>query len=385
MEQFKLEDSIDYYLHDRSSKGHTIYLAVLIFLLLVIVSLFIVKVNISVQGSGYIRPIAEKTEIQAFASEMVDSIFVHENQHVEKNNVLLKLNTLDIDAKLKYYQTQKKENEDYIHDLLILTQNKKVDVALLKSLIFKQGYFEYEQQMRELSNKKEIAEKAYIRYKQLYEKNFVAEKEYDDYRSAYNTASNSYRLETESQMSKWQSSLKEYRQALSEIESNIAQVLKEKNYYIIKSPVSGTVEQFSGIFQGSHLQSGQTIAVISPDSTMIAEVYVSPQNIGYISKQSPVRIQVDAFNYNEWGILSGKITEISSDYVLVDSTPMFKIRCVVDRTWLSLKNNVRGNLKKGMTIRARFLVTKRSLFQLLYQDIDDWINPVQYSSATKTL
>jgi membrane fusion protein, peptide pheromone/bacteriocin exporter len=50
----------------------------------------------------------------------------------------------------------------------------------------------------------------------------------------------------------------------------------------------------------------------------------------------------------------------------------------MNRTWLKLNNNIRGNLKKGMTIRARFLLTKRSLFQLLYKGIDDWINPTQY-------
>jgi HlyD family secretion protein len=41
------------------------------------------------------------------------------------------------------------------------------------------------------------------------------------------------------------------------------------------------------------------------------------------------------------------------------------------------RNGVKGNLKKGMTFQARFILTKRSLFQLLYDKADDWMNPAR--------
>ena len=33
------------------------------------------------------------------------------------------------------------------------------------------------------------------------------------------------------------------------------------------------------------------------------------------------------------------------------------------------------HIKKGMTLQARFYVTRRTLFQLLYDKADDWLNP----------
>lgn len=33
-----------------------------------------------------------------------------------------------------------------------------------------------------------------------------------------------------------------------------------------------------------------------------------------------------------------------------------------------------------MTVSAHFMVTRRSLFDLLYQKMDDWANPRQYES-----
>ena len=50
----------------------------------------------------------------------------------------------------------------------------------------------------------------------------------------------------------------------------------------------------------------------------------------------------------------------------------------MERDYLQLKSGRVGKLKKGMTVSAHFMVTRRSLFDLLYQKIDDWANPKQY-------
>jgi HlyD family secretion protein len=47
----------------------------------------------------------------------------------------------------------------------------------------------------------------------------------------------------------------------------------------------------------------------------------------------------------------------------------------LDNKQLHLKNGFAGELKKGMTVQARFVVIKRSLWQLLFDKIDDWVNP----------
>lgn len=50
----------------------------------------------------------------------------------------------------------------------------------------------------------------------------------------------------------------------------------------------------------------------------------------------------------------------------------------MEKDYLTLKNGIKGKLKKGMSVVAHFRITRRSLFDLLYQKIDDWINPAQY-------
>jgi HlyD family secretion protein len=54
---------------------------------------------------------------------------------------------------------------------------------------------------------------------------------------------------------------------------------------------------------------------------------------------------------------------------------MFKLLCSLDQNFLQLKNGFKGQLKKGIVVNARFEIIERSLFDLLYDKIDDWLNP----------
>ena len=50
---------------------------------------------------------------------------------------------------------------------------------------------------------------------------------------------------------------------------------------------------------------------------------------------------------------------------------------MLDSQQLHLKNGFKGNLKKGMTLQARFVVARRSLWELLFDKVDDWVNPIR--------
>ncbi len=80
-------------------------------------------------------------------------------------------------------------------------------------------------------------------------------------------------------------------------------------------------------------------------------------------------------------MLTGKIIAIDNDFTVVNNTPVIKVRCSFDSTKLNLKNGFTGQLKKGLNFQARFIVTRRSLWQLLWDKVDDWLNP---SSPVKT-
>lgn len=54
----------------------------------------------------------------------------------------------------------------------------------------------------------------------------------------------------------------------------------------------------------------------------------------------------------------------------------FKVKCQLEQNYLVMKRTgAKGYIKKGMSAQVRFMITRRSLFDLLYQNIDEWINP----------
>lgn len=100
----------------------------------------------------------------------------------------------------------------------------------------------------------------------------------------------------------------------------------------------------------------------------------------------PINAQIESFNYAEWGTIPGRVKEISSDFQIDHRGRMvFKVKCEIKRHFLQLKNGRIGRLRKGMTANVHFMVTRRSLFDLLYQTMDDWANPKQYRDEVKVM
>ena len=153
------------------------------------------------------------------------------------------------------------------------------------------------------------------------------------------------------------------------------QYKNEQRNYIITAPISGTIQNIKGFEAGNFISSGAPIAEISPDTDLIAECYITPSDIGLLKKNNQVKFQINAFNYNQWGMATGKILRISKDITIVNNKPLFRVICSLDQKQLQLKNGFEGKLKKGMTLNARFFIIERSVYELLYDKIDDWFTP----------
>jgi len=376
-----MADSMDAYIAKYSTASLKIYWVVLIAVVASLVALPFVYVDVSVQESGTIRPVTEKTEIRANITELVDSVFVKEGQAVNRGDTLLIFRQSASDYQIGYQQKRINDFQEHISDLIILVKGEKPKT--FSSGMRQQEYAFYNQQKNECETNLAKAKKDLERTQQLFEKKVVSEEEYEKYQYEYEKVKNEMASLRDNQLSKWRNELNVYSNSLEEMQMSMKRELKSKDLYAVTSPVTGTLDQFRGIYKGSSVQAGNLLAIISPDSTLCAEVYVSPRNIGYIYLGMPVHIQVSSFNYNEWGTVSGEVTEISSDFLTGNSgnETCYKVKCNLEKNCLVRKNGATGKLKKGMSVSSHFMITKRSLFALIYQKIDDWANPTQYLIA----
>ncbi|MDJ1505218.1 HlyD family secretion protein [Xanthocytophaga agilis] len=374
-----ITNTTEAYLPTVSVKSQIIYLSVLTLILLSIIVLPFVKVDVSVKSAGTIRTAAEKNELKAIVSGIVAEVYVKENQSVKQGQVLFSLTSKIADSKLALSKSSLLEKKQFITDLKHLISTPRTQLLQrIKTLspVYTQQYNQFRLQTLEKQHILSKTRKELERHQLLYTQKVIAQVELEEKQFVYTQALNEYNTLIETQLSLWQGQLNAYQLEIDALEAQRQQLFAEKELYTIKSPIAGTVQQLSGKYVGSFIEEGEMLGIISPDSNLIAECYLPPEDIGLVKEGMKVNLQIDAFNYNDWGLISGKIIDIGNDFTLINNKPVFKVKCKLDKQTLSLKNGYMAYLKKGMTLHARFVVTQRSLFQLLYDTTDDWLNPL---------
>lgn len=380
-----IEFSAEQHFAENSTRSRVIYISVLLFIVGAFVALPFIMVDVSVQSSGLIRPNADINKITAPVSGNVLSLSMVNNTPVKEGQELFVVASPILDEQLIYHHKRKEELLKMKADLKLLIkefhETKRENIPSFQTALYRQSYLQAKQQLAELNNTLTKEKREFDRNRQLYEAKVIAQAEFENNQYEFKQAATALKLVVEQQNNKWQTDLLRYQKELEELKGKVQQLIKEKEKYVIKAPMSGSIQNLSGIYPGSYVSANQPIAEISPDTSLIVESYISPKDIGYLYPGIPARFQIDAFNYNQWGTVSGKITEISNDIQVVENQPVFKIKCALDKKFLRLENGYQGNLKKGMTVRGRFLITERSLFQLLHDQVNDWLNPTRNNNA----
>ena len=245
----------------------------------------------------------------------------------------------------------------------------------LKSEQYKRELLKHQQELYNLDVIIKNTQTDFDRKNQLYNKGVISKSEHEKSQLDLDKIKNDRVNIIKQTELLWQKELTQLSQSNKSIKSNQKQLKEEENNYIITSPIDGELINMQGFHEGSVVAPGNAIVEISPDKDIIVETYVNPSEIGFLKEEGDALYQIDAFNSNQWGFATGKIIEISKDVIIVNNTPFYKIKSSLDNKNLYLKNGAEGKLKKGMTLTSRFFMTKRTAFQLLFDEVEDWFNP----------
>lgn len=374
----QMEYLTESYLPKVSVKSQIIYTTIILAMTILAFSLPFILIDVSIQANGIIRPISEKAEISSFVSGTIDEIYVRENDVVIKNQLLLRVSNKELlnevalvdfkltglNAKMKDLKMLKSINtENIFRNINLNTSYYAQQLNMLRSLA-QENIFAQNKVKEELKSDERLYKDNIISKRELNEKQY----ELDRLKAEYSSLFQKYR-------SQWQAELTENMDNYKQYSLDNDRKEMQLEFYEIKSPIDGTVQQIKAKYKGSIVQAGEEFLTITPNDDLIAECYLSPKDIGLLKEKMQVNFQIDAFNYNEWGFLPGEVFDISKDYIILNEIPVFKVKCKLYKTTLSLKTGFTAEIKKGMTLRGRFIVARRSLFQLLYDNIDDWLNP----------
>lgn len=377
--QFTVENHFTEY-----SRGtQVIYLSLIFSFLLILISLPFVKIKVSVQSSGILRPAIKTASLKSTANGKVLQQLVTENQNVKKGQLLFVIGAPAQEERKIFLHTRIEEVTSFTHDLKVLIANPTQKENFLKTSFYAQSLQNFNQKLIESRTKYLKSKTDYERNSKLYEEKVIAAVDYENFKFEFDKAKNDLETIAENQQSTWQNELRVFEKELNDLKSQMTQLEKEQESYSIIAPVSGTIQNMSGTHLGSNVFVNQELAQLSPDTTLLAEIYVSPSDIGMIQENMQVKIKIDAYDYNQWGFVTGFVKEISEDIYVRQDKHFFEVKCVLDNSKLSLRNGYQGKLKKGMSLNANFIVTERTLWQLLYDKADNWLNPSHINKVLK--
>ena len=356
------------------TKSISIYLVIIIAALVFIALLPIIKIDISSQSRGMIRSTTDNVPLTSLVNGKVTFIKLKNNLVVRQGDTLIQITQENLDTEKTTNQNLSSDLQDQIHDLSLVVIGKGNS---LKTPVVQQEWYSYTSQLDELHSKIGQAKIGYDRNKQLYDKGIIAKAEFEKFSFDYTFARQALARLEKSQRSQWQNKKRGLEEQLKNLNGTLQKIKVEaQNYYII-APLSGTIENFTGIRTGSFLNTSQPIATISATDKLIVESTVSPNDIGLIRKNQKVKFQIDAFNYNQWGLLEGKVIDIDRNITIQGEQAFFKVRCALNSTQMHLQSGYKTNVSKGMTLTTRYIITRRSLYDLLFDKVDDWLNPKQ--------
>ena len=327
---------------------------------------FIGEIDEVAVADGRIVPMGYTKTLQAEDKGIVHRILVHNGQHVNEGDILVELDRTVSESDLNAVKKRIAFHEMAMERLTAEQENRlpkfskdcdekdrKQQERLYKNHVTekkaKLAVYDADivQRQQELNAAHTALEKTSVLLniareraagaKKLWEENGISRFNYMDYQGRMIELEQSVettkariiaaKSEIESANFKKQEFLAEWeRQLQEELLDNRKEydVLKEterkaelKNKLIqVKAPVSGIVHQMEIHTIGAVVKEAQPLLAVVPDGTkMQVEAWVNNEDIGFIKVGQDVEIKVGTFNFQKFGVVKGKVQEISPDAV----------------------------------------------------------------------
>lgn len=415
--------------------GRFILWSIVILLVIAIAWASLSKVDIvaATRGKLVVNELSRPVN-SAVTAEIVE-VLVKEGEHVEKGQSLIKLNSASLVAQLEENILQQKINRFHIARLellyehylnrpapLILSDNFQLESPLLAQQISMQLQAEVEDdynekevfklnqqiitaQIENYQIQKEMAENLLPIYREqyealnsLYKKDMTSKDSLLEIQKKY--------LEAKFTVNSADAKVKEmranYAQIDAQIKSHVADKIREIErekiqrlnqndilsaqqkqlealiaQYELKAPIAGIVESLVYRDAGAAVEAPQELLKIVPENEkLIAEVWVSNQDIGFLRRNQLAAVKIDTFDFTRYGWIEGKLLNISSD-AIDDKDLGLVYKAVIELSTNHLIIDGQTiKLESGMSVSAEVKTGQRTVLSYLLSPMMEALDDV---------
>jgi HlyD family secretion protein/adhesin transport system membrane fusion protein len=166
-------------------------------------------------------------------------------------------------------------------------------------------------------------------------------------------------------------------QELSALESEIAEsdkllekLRKQAHRLEVRSPVDGIVKGLEIHTVGGVITPGtQIMEVVPTEKELIAEVHISPRDVGHVKVGYPASVKVSSYDFSRYGSLEGRITGISATtFTGPRGDVYYKGNIELQKNYLGSMPG-KNMVMPGMIVNADIITGEKSLLAYLLKPI----------------
>lgn len=178
------------------------------------------------------------------------------------------------------------------------------------------------------------------------------------------------KLESQQKMEQLKLEIAQINTKIAETENILLNAKTKLEQKFLKSPVGGVVLSFNVKNTGKVIQSGETIAEIAPhNSPLVLSALLPNQKAGFIKTDMPVQIKLDAYSYQDYGTIPGKVISISADTESNEKLgAVYQVEIELERDYI-IDNNQTIKFKPGQTATANIVIRQRRILDVLLDPI----------------
>lgn len=142
--------------------------------------------------------------------------------------------------------------------------------------------------------------------------------------------------------------------------------IDEDNFLRIRAPVNGIVTSVTFTDVGAQVDEKTPVALIAPKAARkVLEIEINERDRAFLQPGMAVRIKVNAFPYQRYGVLTGELEHISPASSTNRDTKLitYKARVGLERDHFMV-NNVATPIRYGMAAKVEIVVDNRRLIDL---------------------
>lgn len=164
--------------------------------------------------------------------------------------------------------------------------------------------------------------------------------------------------------------IEQQRKELQNLQGQLAQAQEQRDRETLTANVDGVIYNVKVVEAGTTVQSGEELLSILPTGApLVLEAKVLNRDIGFIHPGMPVKIKLESFPYQEFGLVEGIVDSISPNAIQDSELGLiYPTRILIESSFITISGQEIA-ITPGMAATAEIVIRPKTVLQFLLDPV----------------